>query len=458
MKKVSTIMSIEERDIDSVEKRKGFTIGIIGGGRTYLLYACLFAQAGFKVVAADLNQYILTFLKKGRIPFLQAECNMLLERHIKEGFLIPASNIREVASKSDVLVLLVHATINKNKKPDYSSIEKACKDVGMNLRSGCLVIVASMMGLGITESLVKQTLENASGLKAGVDFGLAYSPANIASRPLLEDLASFPRVVSGIDKRSLQSAYLILKTIINGEIVKMENIRAAEAVKLFEDAYQNVSIALVNEFAKFCEKVGIDFMATQKNINMHSVCHLPTPRIVRGHSLKASHLLLEEARLADAKLPMLSLAIKVNDDMLRHCYRLVMDSLRACNKTVRRSRVSILGISSHPNVKDLREFPAEQFVSMMKKRGIVVRVYDPLFSYNELVEMGYPAEMTLKKAVEGVDCLVFATAHDQFKNLGLKKIKFFVRQPSAIVDMACVIDPIKAEREGFIYRGLGRGM
>lgn len=454
---MSTVMTIEEKDIDSVEKRKSFTIGIIGSEQTYLLYACLFAQAGFKIIAADSNQYILTFLKEGRIPSLQAECNALLKKYIKDGLLTPTNNFREVASKSDVLMLLIHATIDQNKKPNYSNVEKACKEIGMNLRVGCLVIVASTMGLGITESLVKETLENASGLKAGADFGLAYNPANVASRPILEDLANLPRVVGGINKRSIQIACLILKTIIKGEIVEMENIRAAEAVKLFEHAYQDVSVALANEFAKFCEKVGIDFITTQKAISIHSNCQLPVPRIVKGNSLKTLYLLLEEARLVDARLPMLSLAIKANDDMLLHYLRLVTDSLRACSKTVRRSRVAILGISSHPNVGDLREFPAEEFANMMKKRGMIIRVYDPMFSYNELVEMGFPAERTLKKAVEGADCLIVVSEHDQFRHLNLSKIKFLVRKSSAIVDIARVIDPIKAEREGFIYRGLGRG-
>ena len=176
--------------------------------------------------------------------------------------------------------------------------------------------------------------------------------------------------------------------------------------------------------------MGIDFITTQKAISIHSNCQLPVPRIVKGNSLKTLYLLLEEARLVDARLPMLSLAIKANDDMLLHYLRLVTDSLRACSKTVRRSRVAVLGISSHPNVRDLREFPAEEFANMMKKRGMVIRVYDPMFSYNELVEMGFPAERTLKRAVEGADCLIVVTGHDQFRHLNLKKIKFLVRKPS----------------------------
>lgn len=100
----------------------------------------------------------------------------------------------------------------------------------------------------------------------------------------------------------------------------------------------------------------------------------------------------------------------------------------------------------------------EQFIALMKKKGIIVRIYDPLFSYTELAEMRYPAERTLKKAVEGVDCLIFVSGHEQFKHLILKKIKFLVRKPSAIVDLARVIDPVEAEKEGFIYRGIGRGV
>jgi UDP-N-acetyl-D-mannosaminuronate dehydrogenase len=107
---------------------------------------------------------------------------------------------------------------------------------------------------------------------------------------------------------------------------------------------------------------------------------------------------------------------------------------------------------------DLQVFPSEQFVNLMKRKGMIVRVYDPLFSHNELTEIGYPATRTLKEAIEGADCLVIASPHDQFKNLDLNKTKFLVKQPSAIVDLARVIDPLSAEKEGFVYRGLGRGV
>ena len=115
--------------------------------------------------------------------------------------------------------------LTKIRNQTIQMLKKACKEIGMNLRAGCLVIVASTMGLGITESLIKETLENASGLKEERTLALLTTPQMSLLRPILEDLANLSRVVGGINKRSIQIARLILKTIIKGEIVEMENIR-----------------------------------------------------------------------------------------------------------------------------------------------------------------------------------------------------------------------------------------
>jgi UDP-N-acetyl-D-mannosaminuronate dehydrogenase len=109
-------------------------------------------------------------------------------------------------------------------------------------------------------------------------------------------------------------------------------------------------------------------------------------------------------------------------------------------------------------MKELYGSSARKLVNLMKRKGMIVRVYDPLFSYKELVEKGYPAERTLKETIEQTDCLVITVGHDQFKQLNLKRIKLLARKSVAIVDIGYVIDPVKAVREGFIYRGLGRGV
>lgn len=455
---MSIAIAIEEKDLDSIEKRQKFTVSIIGATRNSLSLAHLLAEAGFKTIVVDKNHSIINLLRSGNAPFLEPELNVLLKKHAKDGYLTFTNDIREASSKSDVILLFVQTLIDRKKKPDYSHIEKACKEVGTSMRKGCLIILASTLGMGLTERLVKEKLENASGMRAGIDFGLAYSPIHISPESNFKDSATRSQFVSAVNEQSLRSACTILNIAIKADITKIGNIKTAEVADLFMDAFQDVNIALSNELAKFCERAGIDFMEILNLANSHSNCQLPLPRIIKEHVSKASFLLLEEATMTDTKLLLMALARKVNDEMLRHAFHLVIDGLRACNKTVRRAKVSVLGVSSRANMRELYGSSARKLVNLMKRKGMVVRVYDPLFSYKELVEKGYPAERTLKEAVEQTDCLVITVGHDQFKQLNLKKIKLLARKSAALVDMGYAIDPVKAVREGFIYRGLGRGI
>ncbi len=328
-----------------------------------------------------------------------------------------------------------------------------CRDIGMSLTSGSLIIFQNTMGPGMTETLAKETLENASGLEAGTDFGLVYSSILSASKPLSKNISNCTRVVGGITKRSLKVAGLILDTITKGEIVRVRDVKTAEAVKLLEGAYKDVNIAFANEFAQFCEKAAIDFVKVRNIINP-----LKFSRMAGLHAARDSYFLVEEAEAVDVRLRMLSLATKINDETLDHTIRLIRDALRSCQKTLRRAKISVFGISSLPNRKRATNSAAKKLVNLLKKRGASIQVYDPFFSHKELLSMGYTAETTMSKTVEGTDCLVVAVAHDRFTRLNLKRIQILMRKPAAIVDVGQVVDPVKAERMGFVYRGFGRGV
>jgi nucleotide sugar dehydrogenase len=227
---------------------------------------------------------------------------------------------------------------------------------------------------------------------------------------------------------------------------------------LFAKAYRDVNVALANEFAHFCEKAGIDFVEACNAVNPQPHHCLQVPGIVGVHALEDSLLLLEEAEAMNIKLRMLTLARKINDETLDHTLHLVRDALRTCQKPLRRAKISVFGVSSCPNMKEPRGSPTKSLVNILKKRGASVRVYDPFFSHKELSKMGYSAEATLTKTVEGADCIIIAVGHDRFSRLNLRRIKIFVKKPAAIVDMGHVVDPAKAEKEGFVYRGFGRGV
>jgi UDP-N-acetyl-D-mannosaminuronic acid dehydrogenase len=449
---------LQEENLGLQEERKRYTVGVVGCGRIGLSTACLFAEAGFRVIGADANSRVVALLNKGKAPLSETGLKELLKKHVKNGSFTATTDIRKAAFTSDIIVLAVPTPIDQKKKPDYTSIERSCKEISRGLREGSLVIVTSTTGPGITETIIKETLEKASGLKAGVDFGLAYSPTRAAPGRVLRDIVTHARVVGAINEKSLNLAGLVLGTIVKGEIVKVRDMKTAEAVKLFEDVHRDVNLALTNDFAKFCEKIGIDYLEVQKAANTQPYCHLLVPGIVNGDLSKDPYLLWEEAEDVNAKLRMLLLARKINDEMPVHAIRLVKDALKQCGKPLRRARISILGVSYYPNVRGFRGSKIEELIKRLQGKGAVVQVYDPFFSQKELTEMGYHAKKTLTKVVEGTDCLLIAVGHNRFKRLNLRKIKLLMRKPPAIVDMGHAIDPVKAEKEGFIYRGVGRGI
>jgi UDP-N-acetyl-D-mannosaminuronic acid dehydrogenase len=457
-KQMSPLMIFSGKDIETPEKRGKYTVSVVGCGRMGLSTACLFAEAGFKVIGVDADQHAVNIIKRGKAPFFEPGLDEILRKHVKDGRLIATNEAKDAASASDVIVFVVPTLIDEKKKPVYLHVEKACKDVGMGMRSGAIIIFESTVGPGITETLVKDALEGASGLKAGTDFALAYSPIHATAGRVLEDISSRPRVVGAVNEQSLEAACLVLSTVTKGEIIKVRNMKTAEAVKLFENVYCDVNLALTNELARFCEKAGIDFIEAMEAANTHTPCCLLHPGMVGGPILKDPYLLVDEAENVNARLRLTALARKINDEMLGHVLRLARDALRQCGKTLLRATVSVLGVSYRPNVKESQGSSTAELVNMLRRRGAKVRVYDPFFSFEELRELGYPAEGTLTRTIEGTDCLIIAVGHEKFQKLNLEKIKFLVKKPAAIVDMGRVVNPENAEKEGFVYRGVGRGL
>jgi nucleotide sugar dehydrogenase len=447
------IMRLTSKDVESPEQRREYTVCIVGCGRKGLITASLFHEAGFNVIGVDSNRHTIHQLKRGKSPFTETNLRKFIEKHIKNNRFRATTNLRKAVSESNIIIICVPVSLKKSNKPDYSRIEKICKDIGMSLTFGSLIIFQNTMGPGITESLAKESLQNASGLEAGTKFGLAYSSILSASRQLTEDVSNCTRIVGGITKRSLKVACLILDTITKGEIVRVKNIKTAETVKLLEGAHKDVNIAFANEIAQFCEKAGIDFVKVQNTINP-----LKFSRMAGLHKSRESYFLVEEAEAENVKLRMLLLATKINDETLDHALRLVRDALKACQKNLRRAKIAVFGISSLPNRKRAFNSATTKLVNLLKKRGTQVQVYDPFFSHKELLSMDYNAETTMSKTVEGADCLVIAVAHDRFTRLNLKRIKILMKKPAAIVDMGQIIDPLKVEQMGFVYRGFGRGV
>ena len=454
----SSVLRIKPEEIDTAEKRGKYIVSIIGCGQMGVLHACLFAEAGFKVKCSDANQTIINSIMRGKAPFLKHEEELKLKNYVKNGLLDATTDVKTAVSQSDVIVITIPAKINDKKQVDYSDIENSCKKVGTSLRQGSLIIILSTVGLEVTEGLIKEILESASGFKVGVDLGLAYSPIRTPDEQTIEALTDHERIVAAADKNSLNAALAILEVTIKKGLKKTGNIKVAEAVTLFEGVHLDVNIALANELALICEKAGLDFQEVYQLMKTEDYPRLSLPTLDNENIWDEPHLLLEDAENLDLKLRIPAIAREINEETTKHAVNLTKDALRNCEKTLRRARISLLGISQTPNMKSPPKKVAKEIAKMLEAKGAKVSLYDPYLSSGEFVGMQHPLKKNLNEAVEGADCILILTGHDQFKRLNLRRLKVMMKMPAAIVDFEGTVEPDKVEKEGFVYRGLGRGV
>lgn len=442
--------------MDTKEKRSRITASVIGCGKTGLLTACLLAESGFKTIIVDSDHMLAGFIKRGKSAPSGHELAKLAKKYVKSGGLSIANNVKEAASKSAMIVIATSSLVEEKRKPEYTHLERMSKEVGAGLQSGSLILVEGTVGPGVTEAIVKESLEKTSGLKAGTGFSLAVTPTGTTYKTFKNPTSS-PRIIGALDERSLKAACLFLKSALNSQIIPVRNIKTAEAVGMFWSLHEDVNHALSLELARFCEKAGIDFPECQKAMSAHSSLSPPASNVARRYFSPEPYLLFEEAENSGSQLRLAAQARKINEEMLRRTVQMTKEALKSCSKVFRKARITVLGVSERADPEVPNCYFSRSLVSLLSKNGARVRVYDPAFSAKELTDLGFQAEPMLGKSIEGADCLLIAVGHERFRRLNLKRISFLMRQPAALVDVGDVVDPERAVKEGFVYRGLGRG-
>jgi UDP-N-acetyl-D-mannosaminuronic acid dehydrogenase len=443
------VLHLKPEEIDANEKRGKYTVSVIGCEEKGALYAIAFAEAGFKVICTDADQTLVKRLAKGKTTFSDREIESKLKIFLRKGQISVTSELKSAVSQSDIIVMTLTAKIDGKKNPDYSTVESGCKQVGTALSRGALFIYGGTAGLGFTEGIVKETLENTSGLRVGEDFGLVYNPVQFFDGQPLASILDQELKVAATDGTSLDSAVKVLGVITRKGAKQIADVKTAEAALLFTIVKQDANLALANELAVFCENAGIDYFETLNLVDLKETSFSPTVEAGEGNRNEA-YLLLESAENLNAKLRLPVLARKINEDMVRHAINLTKDALRSCGKTLRRARVAVLGTAP--------KTAAAMFVEMLEKRGAKASLYDSLLPKNDVTDVGRVLKRSMKEAVEGADCIVILTGQDPFKRLNFKRLRAVMKMPAAIVDLTGIVEPKKVERNGLTYRGVGRGV
>ena len=435
-----SVLHLKQTDVDTNAKRSKYTITVVGCGRKGIFYANALADAGFNVFCTDADASVLKKISRGKTPFGDVKTEAKLKNHIILEKIGIMGELKKAVSQSDIVVIAITAKVDEKKKNDYKGLVSTCKQVGANLHEGALVLYAGVAGLGFTEGTIKELLENTSGLKVGQNLGLAYSPILSTSNPI--DGSEFK--VAATENTSLEAATTILKTIANN-VKEISDIKVAEASVLFTVAKEDANIALANELAVFCECANVDYFKVLATFE--GGMPMFKPSIIEEQNRNGAYLLLDFAENANVKLKLPALARQINEDMVKHAVNLTQEALQSCGKTLRRSRVAVLGkVNPASSVRI--------FAKTIEKKGAKVNFYDPS-AKKESIDVGV-LKTSLNEAIEGSDCIVVLSEQIVFNRLNLKKLKPLMKTPSAVVDFVGQIDPKQVEKEGFIYFGLGR--
>jgi UDP-N-acetyl-D-glucosamine dehydrogenase len=444
-------LHLQPQEVDTFEKRGEYKVCVIGCGLQGVQYAVAFVQAGFKVFGVDADQSLIKRLSKGKLAFSERGLDSRLKGYLRAGILTFTSDVKGVAAKSDVIILATNFKIDEKKTSDFSEVENLCKQFGSVIQRDVLVIYGGMTSYGFTEGVIKEKLENTSGLKAGVSLGLAYIHCQtIEKESQIEKGNDCEWIVAADDKTSLDAASLLFSIITKKNPKKIMSSKVAEMVMLFTFARREVTIALTNELAVLCEKAGVDYFETLQLMKPLLQASESTPTIAEEGEKTEIYSLLESAENLGVKLRFPELAIRINEGMVRHAISLTQDALRSCGKTLRRSRIAVLG-DKRPGTS------GESFVKMLEAKGARINLYGTASGKSDLSEMNLIPKKTVNEAVESSDCIIILNSEDQFKRLNLKALHLLMKTQAAIVDLGGLFEPGIVENEGFIYRGLGRG-
>ncbi len=412
---------------------------VLGLGYIGLPTASVLATNGFAVVGVDVSQRVVDTVNAGNIHIEEPGLHTVVRAAIGSGNL-RASHEPEIA---DVYIIAVPTPLTARKTADMTYVTRAAESIVPLLRPGALVILESTSPPGTCRGLLRPILEQ-SGLRVGPEIHLAHCPERVLPGKILKELIHNDRVIGGFDRASAEKAREVYAGFVEGELL-LTDATTAEMVKILENTYRDVNIALANEVALLCERLGIDFWECAQLANRHPrvAVHLAGPG-VGGHCISVDPWFLIEQFPDDAAL--IRLARQRNDSMPTH----VLRGARRLLGSLQDPKIAVLGQAYKGNVDDIRESPAIHVVDLLKTEGLRYAIYDPH------VKKGPHELSSIEECLHDADLVLVLTAHDEFKYLNPRQVLRQMRT-ALLFDTHNLLDHEDWVRAGFRVAVLGTG-
>jgi nucleotide sugar dehydrogenase len=405
------------------------TVVVVGLGKIGLPLAVQCAQAGCRVFGCDSDARVVDSVNSG-MAYIgdEPELAQALPRLVKNGQFSATSDTSSIVRYADVVLIIVPLLLTAEHKPDFTSLDAATHDLGQGLQPGTLVIYETTLPVGTTRCRLASILEECSGLCAGRDFYLAYSPERVSSGSVFHDLRRYPKVVGGLDNHSTAAAETFYRSILPTPVITMASIDEAEFVKLIETTYRDVNIALANEYAQYADSHGLNVMAAISAANSQPYAHIHTPGIgVGGHCIPVYPYFLfanpleesipqplqfanplEEPIPQPFQLP--QEARRINDGMAAYA----VSRLERTLGSLRSVGVLLLGVTYRGNVRETAFSSALLLRTALQQQGARVYAHDPLYTDEELRSMGY--EPLSPQVEHEIEAIVLQAAHSLYRS------------------------------------------
>lgn len=439
------------KNLEQKLKSKKAVIGVVGLGYVGLPLAVEFALKGFKTIGIDLSKWKVEKLNKGE-NYIQDVDDKDVKKVVERGLLVAYDNYTLIP-EIDVIYICVPTPFTENKDPDISFIEQAAVEISKGLRKDHLVILKSTTFPNTTEGVVQPILEK-TGLKVGKDFYLAFSPERIDPGNKVWTTKNTPVVVGGVTKKCTELAALANSQIIE-KVVKVSNPKVAEMEKLLENIFRSVNIALVNEMALLCDRMG--------GINVWEVIEAastkpfgfmpfyPGPGI-GGHCILIDPYYLEwQARSYDFVTHFIRIAAETNENMPFYVKHMILREISLTDKSIQNSKILFLGAAFKKDVDDTRHSPAIKVMELLLKDfdGLNLCYNDPYVPEIEVNGMKLKSVNLSKKLLREMDLVVITTNHSNYD------YDFIVQNSRKLIDTRNATKNVKKNREKIVLLGSG---
>jgi nucleotide sugar dehydrogenase len=424
------------------------SVAVVGLGKIGLPLAAQFAGKGLHVIGCDVLQDVVEIINGGH-SHIHEEPGLeeAVGAAVAKGNLSATTDTPGAVAESNVVVVIVPLMVGPDRRMDYRNLDAATRAVGSGLKHGTLVIYETTLPLGTTRRRLAPMLEQESGLKAGPDFQLAFSPERVYSGRIFEDLRRYPKIVGGVDTQSTEKAVAFYRGVLDAEVWPVQNVETAEFAKLAETTYRDVNIALANQLALYGASRDVNVSEAFKASNSQPFSHLHRPGIgVGGHCIPVYPLFL----LSDASKDELSLirdGRRTNDQMAEVCIRQLDEALGGLASR----NVLVLGASYREDVKELAFSTAILIVDLLHKAGAQVLIHDPLFTTAELRSFEAEVVDLDSEAALNADAVIVQAWHRDFYALDWRKFK----RLRVVLDGRGAVDANSVREAGAGYVAVG---